>query len=67
MRFNNNNSGTNSWEKVDCGSGLVVGILTFYSDDPSLNPASVLNFLYEMAKINVKVAGVGPSLKNPLV
>ena len=55
MRFDNNNSGTNSWEKVGCGSGRVVGILAFYSDDPSLNPAGSLNFLYEKTKINVKV------------
>ena len=45
------------------GGGLVVSILAFYSDDPSLNPAGNLNFMYEEMKINEKHAGVGPSLK----
>ena len=37
--------------KVRPGS-QVVGILAFYSNDPSSNPAGYLNFLYEKAKIN---------------
>ena len=41
--------------------GLVVNVLAFYSDNPSLNPLSYLNFLYEKTKINEKEAGVGPS------
>ena len=41
----------------------MVSILAFYSDDPSLNPAGYLNFMYEEMKINEKHAGVGPSLK----
>ena len=44
--------------------GLVVSVLAFYSDNPSSNPASNLNFLNEKAKINEKEAGVGSSLKN---
>ena len=36
------------------GGGLVFSILAFYSDDPSLNPAGYLNFLYEKTKINEK-------------
>ena len=40
--------------------GLVVSVLAFYSDDPSLNPAGYLSFLYEKQK-NEKEAGVSPS------
>ena len=44
------------------GGGLVVSVLSLYSDDPSSNPAGYLiNFLYEKTKINEKEAGVGPS------
>ena len=46
------------------GGGIVVSILAFYSDDPSLNLAGYLNFLHENTKINKKVAGVGPTLNN---
>ena len=42
--------------------GLVVSILSFYSDNLSLNPAGYLNFLNEKTKLNEKVAWVGPSL-----
>ena len=42
------------------GGGLVVSLLTFYSDNPSSNPAGYLNFLYEKTKIIEKEAGVGP-------
>ena len=45
------------------GGGLVVSILAFYSDNPSLNPASILIFLYKKTK---KEARVGPSLKSTL-
>ena len=38
-------------------------MLAFYSDDPSLNPAGYINFLFEKAKINEKEAGIGPSLE----
>ena len=43
------------------GSGLVVSVLAFYSDDPSSNPADY--YLYEKTKINKKEAGVGPPFK----
>ena len=47
------------------GGGLVVSFPTFYSDDPSSNPAGYLiNFLYEKMKIHEKEAGVGPFKKN---
>ena len=42
------------------GFGQVVGVLPFYSDNPSSNPAGYLNFLYEKTKIIEKEAGVGP-------
>ena len=45
------------------GDGLVVSVLAFNSDNPSLNPAGHLNFLYKKTKINKKEAGVDPSLK----
>ena len=42
----------------------MVSVLTFYSDDPSSNPAEVYNFsvklLLKRTKINKKEAGVGP-------
>ena len=37
------------------GGGLVH---TFYSDDPSSNPAGYLNFMCEKAKINKKRLGL---------
>ena len=44
--------------------GQVVSVLTFYSDNPSSNPAEVYNFsvklLLKRTKINKKEAGVGP-------
>ena len=44
------------------GGGLVVSVLAFYSDNPSLNLADCLNnFLYKKTKINEKEARVGPS------
>ena len=49
---------------VGCGGGQVVNMLTFYSDNPSSNPAEVYNFsvklLLKRTKINKKEAGVGP-------
>ena len=48
------------------GAGLVVSVFTFYSDDPSSNPAGCLNFLYEKAKINEKDAGISSSLKKDM-
>ena len=51
----------------DRGGGLVVSVLAFYSDDPSLNPTEVYNFsvklLLKRTKINTKEAGVGPFFK----
>ena len=35
-----------------------VGVLAFYSNDPSSNPAGYLNFLYKKTKTNEKVAGL---------
>ena len=43
------------------GGGLVVSALTFYSNNPSLNPAGYFDFQYEKTKINEKEARVGPS------
>ena len=43
------------------GGGLEVNVLGFYSNDPSLNPAGYLIFLYGKTKINENEAGVGPS------
>ena len=41
----------------------MVSILAFYFDDLSSNPADYRNNLkFEKAKINEKLAGVGPSL-----
>ena len=44
-----------------CGGDQVVSVLTFYSDDPSSNPAEVYNFpvklLLKRTKINKKEAG----------
>ena len=45
------------------GGGLVVSVLSFYSNNFSSNPAGYLNFLYEETKINEKEAGVGPTFK----
>ena len=46
------------------GGGLVVSVPAFYSDDPSSNPVGYLiNFLYEMTKINEKEARVGQKKK----
>ena len=46
------------------GGGLVVSGLTFYTNNPSSNPAGHLNYLYEKTKMNEKEAGVGPSFWN---
>ena len=48
------------------GGGLEVSGLTFYTNNPSSNPAGLLNFLYEKTKINGKDAGVGPPNKSNL-
>ena len=53
----------NSIKAWGSGGGLVVSVLAFYSDNPSLNPAGYLNFLYEKTKINKKEAMVGTSKK----
>ena len=47
--------------------GLVVSILSFYFNDPSLNPAGYFNCLYKKIKINEKEAGVGPSLNKSII
>ena len=36
------------------GGGLVVSVLAFYSDIPSLNPAGFFKFLYEKMRIAEK-------------
>jgi len=41
------------------GGGLVVSALAYCSQDPCLNPADFLTFLYEKTKVNKKEAGVG--------
>ena len=49
------------------GGGQEVSVLTFYSDDPSLNPAEAycfsVQFVFEMNENKQKEAGVGPFLK----
>ena len=50
------------------GGGQVVSVLTFYSDDPSLNPAEAYSFfllkcVLEKNENKQKEAGVGPFLK----
>ena len=47
---------SNKFKHLGRGGGLVVSVLTFYSDDASLNPAGNKN-----TKMNYKEAGVGPS------
>ena len=46
------------------GGGLVVSVLAFYSDDPSLIPAEVYNFfckiVVEKNENKQKEAGIGP-------
>ena len=54
------------------GGGQVVSVLTFYSDDPSLNPAEAYSFfllkcVLEKNENKQKEAGVGPFLKNTLL
>ena len=53
--------------EVGRGCGQVVGVLAFYSDDPSSNRAEVYNcslkLLLKRRKINKKEAGDGPFLK----
>ena len=48
------------------GGGLEVSGHTFYTNNPSSNPAGHLNFLYEKTKINEKEAGVAPPNKSNL-
>ena len=52
-----------SSEIKDCGGGLVVSVLTFYSDDPRSNTPEVCNFsvniLFGKNKAKEKEAGVG--------
>ena len=38
------------------GSGLVVSVLAFYSDNTSSNPSGYLNVMYKKTKINEKEA-----------
>ena len=46
------------------GGGLMVSVLAFYSNDPSLNPAGFKNnFLLEKTEIKDLEAEVDPSLK----
>ena len=40
------------------GGGLVVSVLAFYSDIPSLNPAGFFNFLYEKMRIAERVLDI---------
>ena len=50
------------------GCGLVVSVLTFYSVDPSSNPAVDLNnFPYEKTKMNENETSVGLSLNKSLI
>ena len=50
------------------GGGLVVSVLAFFSDDPSLIPAEVYNFfckiVVEKTENKQKEAGIGPFFKN---
>ena len=52
------------------GGGLVVSVLTFYSNDPSSIPAEVYNFsvklLLKITKINIKRPGLA-NLKKSLI
>ena len=45
----------------------MIGVLAFFSDNPSLNPADAysfyVKFVYEKNEIKQKVAGVGPFKK----
>ena len=51
---------------VGRGGGQVVSVLTYYSDDPSSNPAEVyifpVNLLLKSMKINKKETAYGPFL-----
>ena len=49
----------NNVVRLGRGGGLVVSTLAYCSQDPSLNPADFLTFLYEKTKVNKKEAGVG--------
>ena len=46
-------------ENVGRGGGLVVSVLVFYSDDPSLNATK--NFYAQKDENNEKEVGVGPT------
>ena len=50
------------------GGGLVVSVLAFFSDDPSLIPAEVYKFfckiVVEKTENKQKEAGIGPFFKN---
>ena len=61
---NRNTSPTGNYHDLGRGGGggLVVSVLTFYSDNPSSIPADNFN-LFEKMKINEKEAGVGPLKK----
>ena len=53
---------------MGCGGGVqVISLLTFYSNDPSSNPAEANSFSVKMClkrtKINKKRQGVGPFFK----
>ena len=48
------------------GYDLVVSILSFYSDDPSLNRIDVYNFMYNVALIAYDSDAIGPTRKTHL-
>ena len=55
---------SNKFESWGRGGGQVVSMLTFYSDDPSLNPAEAYSFsskiVFEKKENKQKDAGLGP-------
>ena len=68
VRYIKNETLLQQEDNLGSGGGLVVSVLAFYSDDPSLIPAEVYNFfckiVAEKNENKQKEAVVGPFLKN---
>ena len=62
--WNQKDEASKSMVEIGRGGGLVVSIPAINCDDPSSNPAGYLKFMHAKTKINVREAGVGPSLKS---
>ena len=71
VRYIKNETLLQQEDNLGSGGGLVVSVLAFYSDDPSLIPAEVYIFsvklLLKSTKINKKEAGLAHFFKKTLL